>query len=138
MSTFFDTSVLMAAFLVAHDRHKQCNRVLADAAEPVCGIHTLAEFYANTTALPSRWRLTPEEALFLVDQIADRFRVVALTVQEYQQTLRRLAADHQRGGRTYDALLLECARKSEAATIYTLDSDFPALAPDLAERIVTP
>ncbi len=127
----------MAAVLAGHDRHKPCNRAVAEAREPMCGVHTLAEFYANTTALPLRSRLTPEEAIFLVDQIVERFRIIALTMQEYHETLRHMAAVHQRGGRTYDALLLACARKARAETIYTLDLDFPELAPDLAARIVT-
>lgn len=137
MTAFFDTSVLMSAFLVRHNKHEACNRAVTEAREPMCGIHTLAEFYSNTTNFPVPSRLTPEEAIFLVDQIVERFRVIALTVQEYHETLRRLAATHQRGGRTYDAQLLACARKSAAETIYTLDLDFQALAPDLAGRMVT-
>lgn len=136
MSAFFDTSVLMSAFLVRHNKHEACNRAVAEAREPMCGMHTLAEFYSNTTNLPPSSRLTPEEAIFLVDQLVERFRIIALTVQEYHETLRYLAANHQRGGRTYDALLLACARKSGAETIYTLDLDFRALAPDLGDRIV--
>lgn len=136
MNEFFDTSVLMSAFLVRHNKHEACNRAVAEAREPMCGLHTLAEFYSNTTNFPVPSRLTPDEAIFLVDQIVDRFRVIALTVQEYHETLRHLAATHQRGGRTYDALLLACARKSGAERIYTLDLDFQALAPDLGERIV--
>jgi predicted nucleic acid-binding protein len=138
VSAFFDTSVLMAAFLAGHEKHKPCIRAVTEVRNPICALHTLAEFYANTTALPPRSRLTPEEAIFLVDQIANRFRVIALTVEEYHKTLRQMAAGHQRGGRTYDALLLACARKAEAETIYTLDHDFAELAPDLAERIATP
>jgi predicted nucleic acid-binding protein len=137
VSAFFDTSVLMAAFLVRHNKHEACNRAVAEAREPMCGMHTLAEFYSNTTNFPVPSRLTPEEAIFLVDQIVERFRIIALTVQEYHETLRQMAARHQRGGRTYDALLLACARKSGAESIYTLDLDFQALAPDLAERIMT-
>jgi predicted nucleic acid-binding protein len=43
------------------------------------------------------------------------------------------------GGRVSDALLLACARKSQAKTIFTWNlKHFRQLAPDLSERIRTP
>ena len=43
------------------------------------------------------------------------------------------------GGKVYDALLIECARHSQADRIYTFNlGDFRRLAPDLAERMVAP
>ena len=42
-------------------------------------------------------------------------------------------------GKVYDALLIECARHSQADRIYTFNlGDFRRLAPDLAERMVAP
>ena len=39
----------------------------------------------------------------------------------------------------YDALLLECARATDAERIYTFNlGDFRRLAPDLAERMAAP
>ncbi|GAC1639669.1 MAG: hypothetical protein NVS9B14_20930 [Candidatus Acidiferrum sp.] len=43
------------------------------------------------------------------------------------------------GGRVYDALLLQCARKSKAEIIYTWNlKHFQAIAPDLTKRMRTP
>jgi hypothetical protein len=43
------------------------------------------------------------------------------------------------GGRVYDALLLSCAPKAKAQTIYTWNAKhFQAIAPELAGRIRTP
>jgi predicted nucleic acid-binding protein len=43
------------------------------------------------------------------------------------------------GGIVFDALLLACARKVDAERIYTWNvRHFRMVAPDLAERIVTP
>jgi predicted nucleic acid-binding protein len=59
--------------------------------------------------------------------------------EEYLNTIRELADHSFGGGRVYDALLLACARKSQAETIYTWDEKhFRQIAPDLAGRIRTP
>lgn len=43
------------------------------------------------------------------------------------------------GGAVYDALQIECARKTGAERIYTFNvSDFTRLAPDWADRITAP
>jgi predicted nucleic acid-binding protein len=43
------------------------------------------------------------------------------------------------GLKVYDALLIECARQSQADRIYTFNlQDFRRLAPDLVERLVAP
>lgn len=139
MSVFFDTSVFIAAFQTQHERHEACHRLFVHTREPVCAQHTLAEFYATTTGFPHRARLAPEEAMLLMEQIVERCRIVSLSVQEYVDTIRALSANHRIGGATYDGLLLACARKAEVSTIYTLNlRHFHALAPDLADRIVTP
>jgi predicted nucleic acid-binding protein len=55
------------------------------------------------------------------------------------ETLRRTANLGHSGGMIYDALHLACARKVEAEQIYTWNvRHFRMMAPDLADRIVTP
>ena len=64
---------------------------------------------------------------------------MALDEAEYLGAIRELADRGVSGGRVYDALLLACARKSQAGTIYTWDlKHFRQLAPDIADRIRTP
>ncbi len=64
---------------------------------------------------------------------------VALTSNEYIETLRTCATLGLTGGTIYDALHIACARKSGAEWIYTWNlRHFRRAAPDLAGRIVEP
>jgi predicted nucleic acid-binding protein len=75
----------------------------------------------------------------MVRQAMERMRVISLTPQEYFETIRDMADRSLSGGMTYDALLMRCAAKAEAETIYTLNArHFRIIAPDLAQRIVEP
>ncbi len=64
---------------------------------------------------------------------------VTLDADEYFQAV-RTSADHGfTSGKVYDVLLLRCAAKVRARTIYTWNlKDFQRIAPDLANRIRTP
>lgn len=138
---FLDTSVMIAAFWGDHTDHDSSLRVFAEATRETaaCGIHSLAEVYATMTALPVRPTVAPEQAFLLLQEITDRFTTVVLDETEYLQTLRDLAGRRLSGGKIYDALLLACAKKCRAETIYTLNvKHFRQIAPDLAERIQTP
>ena len=84
-----------------------------------CGIHSLAEVYAVMTALPVRPSLAPEQVYFFVEQIPQRLAVIALQQTDYLRTIRQLSDRRLASGRIYEALLLACARKSKAETIYT-------------------
>jgi predicted nucleic acid-binding protein len=64
---------------------------------------------------------------------------VSLTENEYFETIRKAAEGGFTSGRVYDALLLRCAAKAKARTIYTWNlKHFQAIAPEQAERIRTP
>jgi len=141
IAVFFDTSVLIAACEAADPRHPSSRSLLA-AATPVtaaCGTHTLAEVHAVLSRLPGGKKVRPEIAGLLVEQIAARLTVVPLNAEEYLATLRETAHMGLSGGIVFDALLLACARKVGAERIYTWNvRHFRMVAPDLAERIVTP
>ena len=141
MKEFFDTSVLIAAFRTVHPNHLASIERFAKA-EPrrsACAAHTLAEFYAVTTTLPLRPMILPEQAMLFVDETRSRLSIVALTPDEYSAAIQDLADRGIGGGRIYDALLLTCAAKCNAETIYTWNvKHFQALAPRMATRIRTP
>jgi predicted nucleic acid-binding protein len=84
-----------------------------------CGIHSLAEVYAVMTTLPVRPSLAPEQVCLFVEQIPGRLAIIALQQADYLKAIRELADKRLASGRVYDALLLACARKSKAETIYT-------------------
>lgn len=136
-----DTSVLIAIAQVSHTRHKasrelwnQCTRQAAAVSN-----HTIAEVFSTLTAVPPAMRLAPRDAVLAVETFLQRLTPVALSAEEYMETLRHTANLGNSGGIIYDALHLACARKIEAERIYTWNvKHFQMAAPDLAERIVTP
>jgi hypothetical protein len=104
-----------------------------------CAAHTLAELYASLTGMPPPHRFLPAQALLILENVRARLNCVALTAEEVFETTQRMAKLKLPGGIIYDALLLTCARKVEASQIFTWNvKHFKLVAPDLAERIVTP
>jgi predicted nucleic acid-binding protein len=141
MKIFLDTSVLIAASDAEDPRHEESAALLAAATRQTtaCGAHTLAEVYAVLSRLPGGRKQRPEMARLLVEQMVARMTVVPLTAEEYAVTIRWAAESSLAGGIVFDALLLACARKVRAERIYTWNvRHFRMVAPDLAERIVTP
>lgn len=141
MKEFFDTSVLVAAFRGAHIHHSASIQRLskADPRRCACGLHSLAEFYSVATALPVRPMVLPEQAMLFIADIRTRLSLISLTSDEYLAALQNVAPRGFAGGRVYDALLLACAIKCKAETIYTWNlKHYQAIAPDLASIIRTP
>jgi predicted nucleic acid-binding protein len=141
MKEFFDTSVFIAAFGRGHASHEASLKLVASANKKrsACALHTLAEVYATMTALPVKQKILADQALRFVQDARDRCAVIALNEDEYHATIEECAADHFTSGMIYDALLLRCASKSKAQTIYTWNlKHFQAIAPQIAERIRTP
>jgi predicted nucleic acid-binding protein len=138
---FFDTSVLVAAFWGGHPNHHASVKRFGSAGrkQSACGIHSLAEVYAVMTALPVRPLIPPEQAALFVREVRDRLTPIALDEKEYFAAIEKAAARGFLSGRVYDALLLGCAAKAKAQTIYTWNvKHFRDLAPELAGRIHTP
>jgi predicted nucleic acid-binding protein len=141
MTAFVDTSVLVAAFWGDHAGHDSSNALIARARRETwgCGLHSLAELYATLTAMPIRPAPGPEQVVLFVEQIPERLTILSLTETEYRRTIRDAAEQGMTSGRIFDALLLACARKFQAKTIYTWNlKHFRQLAPDLADRIRMP
>ncbi len=64
---------------------------------------------------------------------------MALDESEYFGVVRELAKAGRMGGIIFDALLIACARKAKAETIYTWNMrHFRLIAPDLAAKILEP
>ena len=133
--------MLVAAFWGDHASHDVSLELFAHSQKEsaACGIHSLAEVYAAITALPVRPVLAPEQVVLFVEQIPTRLTTITLDETEYMNSIREIGERGLAGGRIYDGLLLACARKSEAETIYTWNlKHFRQLAPDLAQHIRTP
>jgi len=141
LKDFLDTSVLIPAFREDHPHHEPSFRILEKASKSrsCCALHTLAEFYATMTALPLKPPIPPEQALLFIQEIRDRLSPIALDADEYHQEIVRCAGQGISRGRIYDALILRCAAKSKAETIYTWNlKHFQWIAPALSHKIRTP
>jgi predicted nucleic acid-binding protein len=138
---FLDTSVLIATAQVSHERHTPSRELWnrCTAQQAAISTHTIAEVYSTLTAMPPALRLAPRNAVLAVETFLKRVTTVTLSTEEYMETLRRTASLGHSSGMVYDALHLACARKIAAEKIYTWNvRHFQLVAPDLAERIVTP
>ena len=138
---FLDTSVLIATAQVSHERHTPSRELWnrCTAQQAAISTHTIAEVYSTLTAMPPDLRLAPRNAVLAVETFLKRVTTVTLSTEEYMETLRRTASLGHSSGMVYDALHLACARKIAAEKIYTWNvRHFQLVAPDLAERIVTP
>lgn len=144
MIVFCDTSVLVAACLRHHPHYERARPVLEAIAggkdKGVMSAHSLAEAYSALTSVPLVPRILPSQARDLVSaNIVPHFTSIAVTPEMYGRAIETCSARGLGGGKVYDALLLECARQSQAERIYTFNlKDFRKLAPDLAALIAAP
>ena len=95
--------------------------------------------YAVLTRLPAPHRLSPSDALALLDaNFLGRTRVVALDGDGYRALLRRAGKEGIVGGRTYDAVIAQCALKAKAATLLAFNAKHFADLEAAGVRVVVP
>jgi predicted nucleic acid-binding protein len=138
---FLDTSVLVSVAQVGHERHTASRELWNQCTGHLAAIstHTIAEVFSTLTAMPPVLRLAPSDAVLALETFLKRLTPVTLSSEEYMEALGRTANLGHSGGIVYDALHLACARKVRAERIYTWNlRHFRLVAPDLADRIMTP
>ncbi len=138
---FFDTSVIVCASHRADSRYEASLEFLSRATPETacCGAHSLAEVYATLTGRPYPMRIPIPSAFKIIEHARSRLTVVALDEGEYFEAVRASAKAGRMGGIIFDALLIACARKAKAETIYTWNMrHFRLIAPDLAAKILEP
>jgi predicted nucleic acid-binding protein len=141
LKCFFDTSVLIPVFFDEHIHHEASLSALRKASrkDSYCSAHTLAEIYSSLTRMPGHFRTTPDEALLLLQDLRERFAVIALDEKDYWATLEQCRELGIEGGTVYDALIARCAVKAQADVLYTWNlSHFNRLGPEVARRVRTP
>jgi len=121
-----DTSCMIAAVCGWHERHVAAltaiERRLDEGERMAVPAHALIETYAVLTRLPAPHRLSPADAWTLVDEnFIESAIVVALTAKTYPALLRRVVKRAVAGGRTYDAVIAECARQAKAEALLTFN-----------------
>jgi predicted nucleic acid-binding protein len=138
---FFDTSVLIPAFVEDHKDHDRCLAAYAPSNKRIacCAAHSLAEVYAGVTRLPGMFRASPAQAILFLSGMEEHLTIVSLDAAEYSAIIRQAAANGILGATIYDALLAACAIKAKAETIYTgNERHFRMFGPDVASRVKRP
>lgn len=140
MKLFFDSSVLVPAFLTEHMHHAASKTVYEHGRreDRSCGAHSLAEFYSTFTRLPGKFRLDGSEVLLMIGDILEHLSIVALTTDEYVSAIQDAAREGVAGGTIYDALLVSCAMKAQADVIYTWNLKHFEQFPDIRSRVRMP
>lgn len=129
MTTYLDSSVLVAALVEDEPRHESCLRLLR-GKRLITWTHGLGETFATLTGGRLGIRVSPAVAAQLIeDSLLPRLRLVELRSAEVVKTIRSSSAVRVRGGTLYDFLHLTAASISGANTLYTLNTrHFEAVA----------
>jgi predicted nucleic acid-binding protein len=99
----------------------------------------LVEAYSVLTRLPPPHRLPSAAALMLLEaSFVDQGAVVSLDSRSYTKVLREAAGSDLRGGRVYDSVIAQCARRGKATTLLTFNKAHFAPFADSALEIAAP
>ena len=89
--------------------------------------------------MPAPHRLAPADALALLEgNFIDGARVIALDAEGYRSLLKRGARDGLSGGRTYDAIIAECAVRAQAVALLTFNAPHFRTLDASQVRVVVP
>ncbi len=119
MKWFFDTSVLVPAFVENAMDHDRCLAVYAPSNKRIacCAAHSLAEVYVTVTRLPADFRASPAQAILFLTDMMERLTIVPLDSGEFFGAIQPAALNGIVGGTIYDALLAACTIKARAETM---------------------
>lgn len=143
MKIIFDSSVLIAAFVESHPKHKSALSFLTKAKnrefEFLVSAHTILEVYSVLTSAPFKPKISPEIAKkLIVNNIKSTAKILYLSDKDYLKILNKMCDSDLKGGIVYDAIIVECALKSKADEILTLNpKDFSRLSADNLLRITS-
>jgi predicted nucleic acid-binding protein len=128
MTTIFavDTNCMIAAIAAWDKRHAEASAEikvrLARGEQMTIAAHALAESYSVLTRLPVPYRLTPTTAYgLLASTFLARGSVFALDAPGHVEVLQEEAKNDVSGGRIYDAIIGECARRAGASVLLTFN-----------------
>lgn len=125
LTAFLDTSVLLAGLVDFGPQSGPAQSVMHAVAEKQVAAagtawHCCLEFFSVSTRLPPEFRLTPADAVRLLeDEIFARMSVHDLPSISRAAMLKAAAQDATAGGRIYDAHIAEIARTAGAAVVVT-------------------
>ena len=101
--------------------------------------HALIESFSVLTRFPAPHRISPADALALLEgNFMAPAGVVALTAPGYRQLLRRAASESVAGGRIYDGVIAACALRAKASAFLTFNAGHFADLSAAGLKVVTP
>ena len=122
MTSYLDSSVLVAALIEDEPAHESCLQLLR-GKNLVAWSHALAESYSTLTGGRLGIRVSPAIATELIEaSLLPRLQLVDLTGQDLMNAIRGTHAIGARGGAVYDFLHLTAARNAGAKALFTLDT----------------
>jgi len=125
VSAFLDTSVLVAGLIDFGPQSAPAQTLMHAIAEkrvaPVATAwHCCLEFFSVATRLPPEFRVTPADAVTLLqDEVFARMAVHDLPSAARAPLLQVAARDGIAGGRIYDTHIAEVARAAGATVVVT-------------------
>lgn len=125
VSVFLDTSVLLAGLIDFGPQSAPAQSVMHGVAQDTIrgaatAWHCCLEFYSVATRLPPEYRLTPLDAVQLLEgEVLARVAVHELPAGERLRFLRAGSQDGIAGGRVYDAHVADVARAAGATVVVT-------------------
>ncbi len=125
LSVFLDTSVLLAGVIDFGPQSRPAQQVMDAVAARSIGKaatawHCCLEFYSVATRVPPEFRLSPADALRILDEeILGRLSVHDLPATARLPFLKAAATDTIAGGRIYDAHIADVARAANADVVIT-------------------
>lgn len=141
MKILFDSSVLIAAFVESHPKHKPALSFLLKAKnkefELLISSHTILEIYSVLTSAPFKPKITPKIAIQLIEiNIKNIAKIIYLKDKDYFRLIEKMSKNNFSGGIVYDALIVECALNAEADEIVSLNTkDFLKLITDAPLKV---
>ena len=144
MKVLFDTSVIVAATIEAHPKHKVSlpwlQKVKKGEVEGIISSHTLIELYFVFTSLPISPRISPAAAWQLIrENVIKNFEIITYTKNDYKSILKRLVENQISGGTSYDGLIAYVLDKTSVDKLLTLNrNDFLRAKPTASDIIVEP
>jgi len=117
---------MVAAVCVWHERHLAAVAEIEGRLERgerlVTLAPALAEAYSVLTRFPPPHRLSPSDAWQLLKtSFVEHAKIISISGASYISLLGVLAEEAIGGGRTYDAIIGECAREAQASALLTFN-----------------
>jgi predicted nucleic acid-binding protein len=122
---FLDTSVLLAGLIDFGPQSAPAQSLLHGVAEktipnPATAWHCCLEFFSVSTRLPAEYRLSPVDAVQLLEtEVFARMSVHDLPAGDRMPMLKGAAQDATAGGRIFDVHVAQVARAAGATLVVT-------------------